>query len=48
MPAAVDPGDADVTIIRTEQQVRAIPKRWAKLNALVKRGFPTVYEQCSE
>jgi hypothetical protein len=47
MPAAADANDADAVIVRTEQ-VRAVAKRRAKLDASIKRGFATLYDQCSE
>ena len=47
MPAAAPANDPDAAIVRTEQ-VRAIAKRRAKLDASTKRGFAILYDQCSE
>ena len=47
MPAPADAADADAVIVRTEQ-VRAIAKRRSKIDASIKRGFATLYDQCSE
>ena len=47
MPPAADVNDPDAVIVRTEQ-VRAIAKRRAKLDASTKRGFAILYDQCSE
>ena len=49
MPPKVDPNSADADdqrIIR-EEAVRAIAKRKAKLDNALKKGFATVYNQCS-
>jgi hypothetical protein len=49
LPPAVDPNSADTDdqkIIR-EEAVRAIAKRKAKLDNALKKGFATVYNQCS-
>ena len=49
LPPAVDPNSADADdqkIIR-EEAVRAIAKRKAKLDNALKKGFTTVYNQCS-
>ena len=43
----MDPNDAGTVIMMTEQ-IRAIARRRAKLDASIKRGFTTVYDQCSE
>ena len=47
IPAAADANDANAVIARTEQ-VRSAVKRRAKLDASTKRGFATLYNQCSE
>ena len=47
MPAAADANDADAVLVKTEQ-VRTIVERCAKLNASIKRGFATLYNQYSE
>ena len=49
LPPAVDPNSADADdqkIIR-EEAVRAIAKRKAKLDNALKKGFATIYDQCS-
>ena len=49
LPLAVDPNSADADdqkIIR-EEAVRAIAKRKAKIDNALKKGFATVYNQCS-
>ncbi len=49
LPPAVNPNSADADnqkIIR-EEAVRAIAKRKAKLDNALKKGFATVYNQCS-
>jgi len=49
LPPAVNPNavDADDQKIIREEAVRAIAKRKAKLNNALKKGFATVYDQCS-
>ena len=49
LPPAVDPNatDADDQKIIREEAVRAIVKRKAKLDNALKKGFTTVYDQCS-
>ena len=49
LPPAIDPNaaDADNQKIIREEAVRAIAKRKAKLDNALKKGFATVYDQCS-
>jgi hypothetical protein len=49
LPPAMDPNvaDADNQKIIGEEAVRAIAKRKAKLDNALKKGFATVYDQCS-
>ncbi len=49
LPPAVNPNavDADDQKIIREEAVRAIAKRKAKLDNALKKGFATVYDQCS-
>jgi hypothetical protein len=50
LPPAVDvnaPDAADLNIIRTEE-VKTIAKRRLKLSDSLKKGFATVYDQCSQ
>jgi hypothetical protein len=49
LPPAVDPNtaDADDQKIIREEAVRAIAKRKAKLDNALKKGFATIYDQCS-
>jgi hypothetical protein len=50
LPAAVDvnlPDVADLKIIR-DKEVWAIAKRRSKLANLLKKGYATVYDQCSQ
>ena len=42
-----DPDTDDLTIIR-EEVVRAVAKRRITLNQDFKKGFSTVYDQCSQ
>jgi hypothetical protein len=49
LPAAVDkiaPDKYDLNIIRNEE-IKSVAKRQQKLGELLKKGFATVYEQCS-
>ncbi len=49
LPAAVDknaPDKDDLNIIRNEE-IKSVAKRRQKLGELLKKGFVTVYEQCS-
>ena len=47
MPAAANMNDADAAIVIIEQ-VRAVTKTCARLDASIKRGFVTLYDQCSD
>ena len=49
LPPAIGPNvaDADDQKIIREEAVRAIAKRKAKLDNALKKGFTTVYDQCS-
>ncbi len=49
LPPAIDPNaaDTDDQKIIWEEAVRAIAKRKAKLDNALKKGFATVYDQCS-
>jgi len=50
LPGAVDPNDpekADLELIRTEV-VKSVAKRRQKLEESLKKGYATVYDQCSQ
>ena len=46
-PVDINAADADDQKIIWEEAVRAVAKKKAKLDSALKKGFATVYDQCS-
>ena len=47
-PVPANDPDADDLVIVREEVVRAVAKRRITLNQYLKKGFATVYDQCSQ